>query len=220
MTDRQRYGYFLHPSSYRPPLGYAALDVYPAAPQSDRFFDTKAALFSVCNGDKTTQVEIVHPFLKAPARYQVAFGRFMLISHSGDMKVGMSLGGLLEVETNDTCTHCNLTSPAPIFDIEESGGLVATLETEVEAELARLRAEWKESDAAFDCRLASIDALTLFAACLNMLDDYLHNHLQATTPDEVLAQRTAVHQAIRTLQRAGQWPQPVPRLRELILHAS
>jgi hypothetical protein len=58
--------------------------------------------------------------------------------------------------------------------------------------------------------------LTLFAASLNMLDDYLHNHPQAITPDEVLAERTAVHQAIRTLQDAGQWPKPVPTLRELM----
>ncbi|HSN78068.1 MAG TPA: hypothetical protein VL334_23590, partial [Anaerolineae bacterium] len=159
------------------------------------------------------------PFPQAPQRYQSVLGRFYLLAHNGDMVVGMSLGGVLEVEAHDTYTLCRLTSPAPIFDIEESGGLVATLETEVEAELAKLRAEWKGSDAAFDCRLASLDPLTLFAASLSLLDDYLHNHPQTVMPDEVLVERTAVHQAIRTLQHAGQWPQPTPSLRGLMLHA-
>lgn len=216
MPDRVRYGYFMQPSRYDPPLGYSALDVYLARSDPDRYFDTAAALFPVNNGEKTTQVEIVHPFLQAPQRYQSVLGRFYLLAHNGDMAVGMSLGGVLEIEVHDNVTLCHLTSPAPIFDIGESGGLVATLETEVEAELAKLRAEWKGSDAAFDCRLASLDPLNLFTACLNLLDDYLHNHPQAVSPDQVLAERTAVHQAIRTLQRAGQWPVSVPSLRELM----
>lgn len=217
MADHQRFGYFMHPSRYDPPLGYAGMDVYLAKSNPDRFFDTSAALFPVNNGEKTTQLEIVHPFPPAPQRYQSVLGRFYLLAHNGDMVEGVSLGGVLEVETYPDYTHCLLTSPACIFDIEESGGLVATLETEIEAELARLRAEWQGSDAAFDCRLASLDPLILFAASLDMLNDYLHNHPQAITPDEVLAERTAVHQAIRTLQRAGQWPQPVPSLRELMI---
>jgi hypothetical protein len=216
MADHLRFGYFFHPSHYRPPLGFAALEVYPARSDPDRFFDTAAALFSVNNGEKTTQVEIAHPFPQSPQRYQVVLGRYHLLAHNGDMVEGVTLGGVLEVETDPNYTRCLLTSPAPIFEIEERGGLVATLEVEIEAELARLRAEWPGSDAAFDCRLASQEPLTLFAASLNMLDDYLHNHPQAMTPDEVLAERTAVHQAIRTLQDAGQWPQPIPTLRELM----
>ena len=93
------------------------------------------------------------------------------------------------------------------------------LEVGVEAELARLRAEWTHGDAAFDRRLASLDPMTLFTASLSLLEDYLHYHPQAVTPDEVLAERTAVHNAIRTLQRAGLWPKTVPTLRELVLHA-
>ncbi len=219
MSDHQRYGYYLHPSNYHPSLGYAGLDVYLAASQPDRFFDTEAALFSINTGDKTIQMEILHPVATTPARYQVAFGRFLLLAYNGDVEIGMSFGGLLEIETRDTYTLCHLSSSAPIFDIEESGGLVATLESEIEAELARLRPQWTGSDAAFDSRLASIDALTLFVASLSLLDDYLDNHVQAAPADDVLAERTAVRQAIRALQRAGQWPQPVPSLRELLLHA-
>mgnify|MGYP001400368337 CR=1 FL=1 len=219
MADHQRYGYFLHPSRYAPPLGYSALDVYLARSDPERYFDAAAALFAVTDGERTSQVEIYHPFPQAPQRYQVVFGRFYLLAHNGDMVEGMSLGGVLEVGIQPNHTVCHLSSPAPIFDMEESGGLIATLEVEVEAELARLRAQWHDGDAAFDRRLASLDPMTLFAASLSLLDDYLHNHPQAVTPDEVLTERTAVHQAIRTLQHAGQWPKPTPSLRGLILHA-
>lgn len=217
--DRSRYGYFLQPSPYDPPLGYSALDIYLAPSDPERYFDTVAALFAVTDGERTSQVEIYHPFPQAPQSYQVVFGRFYLLAHNGDLVEGMSLGGALEVETSPDHTLCRLSSPAPIFDIEESGGLIATLEVEIEAELARLRAEWRDSDAAFDRRLASLDPMTLFVASLSLLEEYLQNHPQAVTPDEVVAERTAVHQAMRTLQRAGQWPKPTPSLRELILHA-
>jgi hypothetical protein len=216
MADHLRFGYFFHPSHYRPPLGYAALEVYPARSDTGRYFDTAAALFLVNNGEKTTQMEIAHPFPPAPQRYQVVLGRYYLLAHNGDMVEGVTLGGVLEVETYPDYTRCLFTSTAPILEIEESGGLVATLEVEIEAELARLRAEWTGSDSAFDCRLANCAPLALFAASLNLLDDYLDNHPQAITPDQVLAERAAVHQAIRALQGAGQWPQPVPTLRELM----
>lgn len=217
MNDLVRYGYFMHPSTFTPPLGHASMDVFLAASDPERYFDTEALLISVSDGDKTRQVQIVHPALPARQSLAVVFGRFYLLAYDGDVVEGMSLGGTLTVEAHETYTHCHLTSPAPIFDIEESGGLVATLEAEIEVELARLRVEWQASDAAFDRQLASIDSLTLFRACLGLLDDYLHNHPQAVTPDEVLAERTAVRQAIRSLQQAGQWPQPVPSLRELML---
>lgn len=219
MADHQRFGYFLHPSRYDPPLGYSALDVFLAKSDPQRYFDAAAALFAVTNGERSSQVEVYHPFPQAPQRYQVVFGRYFLVAHNGDMVEGMSLGGLLEVEQHGDYTQCHLSSPAPIFDIEESGGLVGTLEVEIEAELARLRAAWTHGDAAFDRQLASLDPMTLFAASLSLLENYLHYHPQAVTPEEVLAERTAVHQAIRTLQRAGQWPKPTPSLRELILHA-
>lgn len=218
MTDLVRYGYFMHPSAFTPPLGYASMNVFLAASDAERYFDTEALLLSVSDGDKIRQVQIVHPALPARQSYQVVFGRFYLLAYDGDVVEGMSLGGTLTVEAHDTYTTCQLTSPAPIFDIEENAGLLASLESEVEAELARVRAEWKGSDAAFDRQLASLHPLTLFATSLALLDGYLHKPVQAIVPDEELAERTAVQRAIRTLQKAGQWPQPVPTLRELMGH--
>lgn len=218
MTDLVRYGYFMHPSTYTPPLGHASMEVFLAASNAERYFDTEALLLSVSDGDKTRQVQFVHPAVPARQTHPAVFGRFYLLAYDGDVVEGMSLGGTLTVEAHDTYTHCQLTSPAPIFDIEENAGLLASLESEIEAELARVRAEWKGSDAAFDRQLASLPPLTLLATSLVLLDSYLHKPTQAIAPDEELAERTAVQRAIRTLQQAGQWPQSVPTLRELMGH--
>lgn len=217
MTDYLRYGYFLHPSRYNPPLGHAALDVYLAESDPTRFFDAHAALFSVTDGDKIKPLLVTHPPLHARQTHQVVFGRYFILAYDGDVVEGVSMGGRLEIEAHDTYTQCHFTSPAPLLDIEESGGLVTTLEPEIEAELARLRAAWTGGDAAFDRQLARLDPLVLLAASLTLLDDYLHNHPQAITPDELLVERAAVHRAIRSLQQAGEWPKPLPSLRELVL---
>lgn len=218
MTDYRRYGYYLLPSSYDPPLGYSGLEVYLAEPDPERYFDAAALRFTAVAEDRSDQVEIMHPFAQAQQRYRVGFGRYYLLAHNGDMVEGLCLGGELHVERLPDYTHCRLSSSAPLFDIEEEGGLVAELEVEIEAELARLRVEWTHSDDAFDCRLAGLDPLTLLAASLNLLQAYLHDYPQAAMPDEVLSERAAVHRAIRTLQRAGQWPEPAPTLRQLVLH--
>ena len=214
MIEHLRFGYFLHPSRYDPPFGHAALDLYAAGADSQRYFDTQAGLFSVTDGEKVKPLLVLHPARQSQQSYRVVFGRFYLLAHDGDMVEGMSLGGVLEVDGHDAYTHGRLTSAAPIFDMAE-GGLALTLESLVQAELAKMRAQWTGSDAAFDRRLAQIEPMRLLAASLNLLNGYLHNHPQAS-PDQVLNGRSAVRRAMRTLERAGQWPQPAPTLCELM----
>jgi len=218
MVDLVHFGYFFFPSTYRPPLGHAAFDVYLSSPRTDWYFDTQAATFTITADDAIRHVRIVHPWPQSPQRLRVVFGRFYLIAHNGELVEGCSFGGDLEVVDHGTHTSCHLTSLAPIFDMENPNGLIALLEPEIEAELARLRAEWAGSDAEFDRRLAGIDPATLFASSLDFIDKYLHSLPQATDDDRIMDERNAVHRAIHMLQDAGKWPETVPSLRELILH--
>lgn len=216
MNNHLQLGYFFHHSNYSPPLGYEALTVYLANSHPDRYFDTQAAIFPVDDGDRVRRLYLTHPPVLNRQSFQVVFGRFFVVAHNGDLVQGVSLGGALQIEVHDDHTACSLTSPAPIFALDSSAGQLSLLECKVEAELARLRAEWTGSDVGFDRRLGSLDPLTLFAASLNLLNDYLSNHPQVISPDEVQAEHTAVRRAIRTLKEAGQWPKPVPTLRELM----
>ena len=197
MIDHLRLGYYLHPSRYDPPLGHAAMDFYPAGPDAARYFDTQAALFPVTDGEKVKPLLVLHPARQSQQSYRVVFGRFYLLAHDGDMVEGISLGGVLDVDGHDAYTHGHLSSPAPIFDMAD-GGLALTLEALVQGELAKMRAQWTGSDAAFDRRLAQIEPMGLLAASLNLLNGYLHNHPQAS-PDQVMNGRSAVRRAMRTL---------------------
>ena len=217
MVDLVHFGYFFFPSTYRPPLGHAAFDAYLSAPRIDWYFDTQAATFAVATDEAIRHVRIVHPWTQAPQRLRVVFGRFYLVAHNGELVEGCSFGGDLEVVDHGTHTSCHLTSPAPIFDIENPNGFIALLEPEIGAELARLRAEWTGSDAEFDRRLAGIDPAMLFVSSLDFIDRYLHALPQATEDDQIMDERNAVHRAIHTLKDAGEWPEKVPALRELIL---
>jgi hypothetical protein len=218
MVDLVRFGYFFFPSKYRPPLGHESLDVYLSGPRSDWYFDTQAAAFTVTDGDTIWHEKITHPSPQPQRHIRVLFGRFYLIAYNGEIVEGCSLGGDLEIIGHGTHTSCHLTSPAPVFDMENATGLMALLEPEIEAEIARLRAEWTGSDAAFDRRLAALDPFTLFISSLDFIDSYLHSQPQATADDQVMSERSAVRRAIHTLQNAGEWPQSIPTLRDLILH--
>lgn len=218
MVDLARFGYFYFPSRYQPPLGHASMDVYLSSPRSDWYFDTQFATFTVTDGDAIWQESIHHPWTHSHQHLRVLFGRFYLVAHNGELVEGCTLGGDLEIVDHGEHTSCHLTSPAPIFDMENANGLMVLLEPEIEAELARLRAEWTGSDAEFDRRLANLDPALLFVSSLSFIDSYLHSQPQATADDQVMQERSAVHRAIHTLQDAGEWPSSIPTLRELILH--
>lgn len=218
MVDLVRFGYFFFPSKYKPPLGHASLDIYLSSPRSDWYFDTQAASFKVTDGDAVWQESISHPSSQPKRQLRVLFGRFYLVAHNGEMVEGCSLGGDLEIVDHGAYTSAHLTSPAPIFDMENAQGIITILEPEVEAEIARLRAEWTGSDAEFDRRLATLEPFTLFISSLDFIDSYLHSQPQATADDLVLSERNAVHRAIHTLKDAREWPKNIFTLRDLILY--
>ena len=217
MVDLVHFGYFFFPSTYRPPLGHAAFDVYLSASRTDWYFDTQAASFTIAADDVIRHVRIVHPWPQSPQRLRAVFGRFYVIAHNGERVEGCSFGGDLEIVDHGTHTSCHLTSLAPVFDMENPNGFIALLEPEIEAELARLRAEWTGSDAEFDRRLASLDPSMLLVVSLDFIDRYLHSQPQGTEDDQIMDERNAVHRAIHTLKDAGAWPENVPTLRELII---
>lgn len=217
MVDLVHFGYFFFPSTYRPPLGYAGFDAYLSHPRTDWYFDTQAATFAVATEDAIRHVRIAHPWPQSPERLRVVFGRFYILAHNGELVEGCSFGGDLEIVDYGTYTSCHLTSLAPIFDLENPNGFIAILEPEIEAELARLRAEWSGSDTEFDRRLASLDPATFFVASLDFIDKYLHSLRQAADDDQIMDVCNALHRAIHKLKDAGEWPEKVPVLRELIL---
>lgn len=217
MTDFARLGYYLHPSLYMPPLGHAALDVYLSEPaQRDRFFDAALALFDVFDNGQARRMHVTHPALRPGVSYQVLPGRFFLQAHDGDRIEGICFGGEVTVDSSDGFTVCRLTSPVPIFDFVDAEDAMAWLDVEMEAEFARLRAQWHGTDDEFDARLATLPPQAVLVAALEMIHQQWRREQATYYTDDVAEDLNSVRQAMRSLRHAGEWPETVPTLRALM----
>jgi hypothetical protein len=214
MPERERFGYFFAPSRYTPPLGHASADVYLSADESGWYFATQSATFLVVE-DVVTHLTVTHPWPSGQRAFQLAPGRFYLVARDGDVVEGFTLGGRLEVGLEEQDTRCTVASSAPLFDLTDRSGLGELLASEFEAGLARLRADWTGSDEEFDRQVAGADPFSLLVASINLGDN---NHLAAALGDAGIAgERSALQHAARALKAAGEWPDPPPTLRSLIL---
>lgn len=216
MDDTICFGFYFYPSKYNHDLGHAALDVYLASKPQGWIFDTQGATFAVADDEAIYHLQVTHPWPQPQQRFAVSKGPFFMVSHDGKVVEGYCVGGDLEIETRDDTTCCHLTSPAPIFDLETPSTFTNLVVPEVEAELARLRAEWTGRDSEFDRRLAQIPPLAFFVASLNLLHCYLHRLPQFAINDQVMDDRATISLAIHALKDAGDWPANPPSLRALL----
>jgi len=216
MTQFERFGYFFHPSSYSPPLGHAAVDVFLASSENGWYFPTQTAVFPVVQDKGVGHVYLTHSWTMPHRDYSLAPGLFYIVAQDGDLVEGFSFGGNLTVDQNENEISCNLSSPAPFFDLADTTGLVEILVPEFEAELARLRAEWTGSDDEFDLRVAMTDPVALLIASLRLSNAYVHRLPAMDVDDTVLPGRQVVSHAIHILQHAGQWPEQPDTLHKLI----
>ncbi len=217
MTEQP--GYYYHPSIYSPPLGHPQLDVYVSGQPADRFFDTKRARFHVAEGETIRLLSVSHPWLawQGPDRFTVCAGRFYLYAHDGSVVEGFSLGGDLEIVPSGDVTTCHLTSPAPIFSLPaDPDSPEVIVVSELEDLVAERHAQWGTDDAGFSRRLVQADPFLLTVTGLLALK---HRFDQVPTAARTQASRTAariVNQAIRTLEKTGDWPASVPTLADLL----
>lgn len=217
MTQLERFGYYFHPSTYSPPLGHASVDVFLAASEDGWYFPTKSATFPVADDEGIHHLHVSHSWDFGQRDYKLAPGIFFLAAWDGDLVEGFSFGGDLAVDNEDDHISCRLSSSAPFFDLTDTNGLEGILVPEFEAQLGRLRAEWTDTDAEFDRRVATADPASLFVASLRLSNAYAHR-LPAQDSDEfMLDDRQTVSHALHILQNAGQWPEQPATLHQLIL---
>jgi hypothetical protein len=88
-----------------------------------------------------------------------------------------AFGGSLETVSVEDERFFLLRSPAPILEVTHPVDDISDqLAIEVEAMLARFRAGWGINDQGFDCRLAHIDPMQFYQACLQTLLTHYQQH--------------------------------------------
>jgi hypothetical protein len=210
------YGYFYHPPPGERLVGYPRLDFnLIAAPTGEHFDPQHATLYTITKQGRIESLTLSHPW-HGSTRYQVCAGRVNLHDHSGENVAAYTLGGQLTLRDQGAYTHCSLTSPAPIIDLPHPGAISTLLASEIESLLAQRRAALRHQEGEFERRLATVEPLTLFVACLSTLEVKLC-HLSAEThsqPYQDVLQ--LVRSNIHSLQKQGVWVEQLSTLDSIL----
>ncbi len=213
-------GYHYSPSTYSPDLGYAQFDARLTGKAGDRLFDANEAVFPVNAGGTLKEQLIHHPWRSQKIR--VAIGVFTLRAHDGDVMNGFSFGGNLEIDEHTAYSDLHLKSSAPVFNLSSSNlhddpeTPTALLASELSACIARRKAAWGTNDQEFERRLLALDPFQAFLISLETLRNRIENFSQSDRNQRYQMVARAVHRAINTLKDAGQWPQHIPSLEDVL----
>jgi hypothetical protein len=144
---------------------------------------------------------------------RVAVGQLKLDTIPWGGIIGFSFGGWLSIKNYGGFTICQLSSPAPVFELtgeldREIDFVFATLM----GLLARHRAYWLRDDVGYEQWLAKVEPFQLFRACLASLS--AHFCKLEKFGHEYRAGAKWVRRAIAILRDAEEWSEPVEALAE------
>ncbi len=136
-------------------------------------------------------LKIVHPW-QGQSDFHVIPGRIILRVRPGKTIEAFTFGGELRIEGDEALTTCTITSDAPILDLADGHATVEVLAEEVEILLAEQHARWLQTPEVFDQKLASLDPLDFYSACLLALREKLkHLPIVEGSPTEKLTRLIA-----------------------------
>jgi hypothetical protein len=162
-------GYVFYPLSHSGDPGHPRLDVYLRQQRSERHFDVSAVHFSVFTTAELIDRVSVSLHHLGPFEGRICPGRIIMESFNKKTVEAFSFGGQFKVETRPDLTLCTLRSPVPILEIIQQETLSSMLTQEVEILLASRRAAWSQDPDELTRRLATLDPITLYHACLEEL---------------------------------------------------
>jgi hypothetical protein len=162
-------GYIFYPLAHPGDPGHPQLDIHlPSAP-SGRHFDVAAVHFSVFTATDLIEPLSVSRHHLGPFEGRVCPGRIIIESFTKKTVDAFAFGGKFQVEMQPDLTICAIRSPTPILEIIHEETVSSMLAEEVEILLAGRRAAWAQDPEGLARRLATMDPITLYHACLDEL---------------------------------------------------
>lgn len=208
-------GYYFHPHHYSFPLGHPQLDFDLLAQPGERSFNLKLAQMRIWEDDNLRQETLSH-LVRQPGKLQVFPGRFSMQTFDGQAVNGFCFGGELQIIHFPDFTRCHLTSSAPIGSLS---GKVDAPQTILFNELAALVAKERagvKNDEFLARKLANADPFQLFVASLAALDARAKKLAAAAKTQQYRQLAGLIGKAIQAVKEAGEWPDSVPDLEELL----
>jgi hypothetical protein len=162
-------GYIFYPLAHPGDPGHPQLDIHlPSAP-SGRHFDVAAVHFSIFTATDLIERLSVSRHHLGPFEGRVCPGRIIIESFTKKTVEAFTFGGTFQVEMQPDLTICTIRSKAPILEIIHEETVSSMLAEEVEILLAGRRAAWAEDPEGLARRLAGLDPITFYHACLEEL---------------------------------------------------
>ena len=191
LKDEPDLGYIFFPEPYENAIGHSRFDVVMHTQPTDRHFDPINATFWTSRRDKIEHLTIHHPW-HTDHPYKVMAGRIIVRDRSKKEVEAFTFGANLQISSDKNQTVCVFTSPAPILFLVSLQSIETDFSDEVEGFLARQKARYGRE---YKTRLATIDPMRLYIACLEAIQEkFAHlpiphtgerHHFQQWIPEEL-----------------------------------
>ncbi len=196
----ERLGYYFHPPTDAHSLGAAQLDVVIRPAPTGEHVDPKSLECQVADGDRSVRLHLTHPWAQETL-YRVCAGEIDLEGMRHEHVSAFTFGGTLQIDSSAQRTLCQILSPAPLLEhARHAPSLAEQLIEQVQILFAERRAVQDHDD--FARRLAAVDPLQLYQACLSALNEkfahfpagddayrhfkqFLHNAAQTSDSDAI-----------------------------------
>ena len=165
----EQLGYCFHPPTAEHTLGYPQLDVVIRPAPTGEHFDPESVTCLVASAGGASKLHVAHPWTQDNV-YRVCAGEIDIEDVRQEHVKAFTFGGELRIDSDARRTVCQIISPAPLLEhARHQVSLEEHLIEEVLILFAQRRAV--QDDDVFDRRLAAVDPLQLYRACLVALDE-------------------------------------------------
>ena len=203
-------GYVFFPATHDDALGYPRFDVIMHAQPTKRHFDPISVTFSAKSYTHVEHLSIHHPWTNSPP-YKVLAGRVIIRDRQRTEVEAFTFGADLQVSSDKEQTICVFTSPVPIMHLISLQSIATDFADEVEDFLAQYKARLGRD---YEVRLAGIDPMQLYIACLDAIQEKL-THLPHAHTGERHHFEHWIPKEIKRLDQSGERPLLVKTLDDL-----
>jgi hypothetical protein len=163
-------GYYFHPPVDAHAIGYPQLDVVIRPAPTGDHIDPESVACHIATNDRSIRLHVVHPWTQETT-YRVCLGEIDIEGMRQEHVKAFTFGGTLRIDSDSRRTLCQIISPAPLLEhARQTMTLPEQVIEEVQILIAERRAAPNDDDA-FELKLAAVDPLLLYHACLVALHE-------------------------------------------------
>ena len=212
-------GYKFYPAKHSQSPGYPRVDIYIHESPTQHHFDPEKVTINIVQPNKKFDALIVrHPFssLDDEPVFRVCAGIVSIQDVKGKKVELFSFGGELRIESHNTYTMCNLSSPVPILNMVGLSPAQQRLADEIICILAERRAARLQSSGMFDEKLTTTSPVMLYCSFIMELSNRL-KRMPSSGSSMLNEMRSLVRKEIEAIKKQGTWPaEKVPPISELL----